>query len=505
MPYLHTFNDEPVLECKLNRDSWLTNIVHNIYTTIPPKTFAIHGTWGTGKTSELLKLYWAFGGNMKILGSKHQNTKLKCLNYRENDKAPHTKAIWFEAWKYQHESNITLALLKEVRNQLTAFDKFKDDLANKSSAFISSIISSIDSVMLEVSTSSGTLPSGISGKGRVTLKNPINNFNEKRKEQKIRNYDFPLASMEISELLQNAIDALLKLHRGKIADLWKTKIKPKPEDKLIIIIDDLDRCTPEKAFQILETIKVNLNLRNCIFVIGMDQEAIEQIIKKHFDDLELESNKNIARLYLEKICQEIHHIPALVPAQRKDYLIKLLTDAKVPNKIIEELGKIMDDYTILPSIPRSIKIYVNTIINFLNNDEAKKYLDKGIRGGNSQNTKIFLVMTYLYSFHYEVYQLTYLYEGFFRDALFKFCDTGKTQHKVLDNIILPLSSRASEESSFEAKPPLNEDGTPKKNLSRTKQFPYYNPRQILWIRDLILDEEVKNASHNIAFDALNLL
>lgn len=52
----------------------------------------------------------------------------------------------------------------------------------------------------------------------------------------------------------------------------------KNEQTLVIFIDDLDRCTPEGALEILESIKTFFDIEGIIYVIGMDPSTIDPII-----------------------------------------------------------------------------------------------------------------------------------------------------------------------------------------------------------------------------------
>jgi hypothetical protein len=46
--------------------------------------------------------------------------------------------------------------------------------------------------------------------------------------------------------------------------------------RLVVFVDDLDRCLPEKAVEILEAIKLLLNVPQTIFVLGMDREIVRR-------------------------------------------------------------------------------------------------------------------------------------------------------------------------------------------------------------------------------------
>ena len=75
--------------------------------------------------------------------------------------------------------------------------------------------------------------------------------------------------------------------------------------RLVVFVDDLDRCLPEHAIQLLEALKLFLNEAPCIFVVGADRTVIEQAVRQHYLQLE----KFTEREYLEKI----FHLPFNLP------------------------------------------------------------------------------------------------------------------------------------------------------------------------------------------------
>ena len=55
-----------------------------------------------------------------------------------------------------------------------------------------------------------------------------------------------------------------------------------PQLKLVVLIDDLDRCLPEKAIQVLESVKLFLNVPGFSFVLAVDDEVVERGIAHRY-------------------------------------------------------------------------------------------------------------------------------------------------------------------------------------------------------------------------------
>jgi len=77
------------------------------------------------------------------------------------------------------------------------------------------------------------------------------------------------------------------------------------EGKLVIFIDDLDRCLPENAITVLESLKLFIGHAQCIFVLGMDHYIVEEGINVRYE----KKIKLTGRDYLDKIIQIPFYLP----------------------------------------------------------------------------------------------------------------------------------------------------------------------------------------------------
>ena len=82
--------------------------------------------------------------------------------------------------------------------------------------------------------------------------------------------------------------------------------------RLVVFVDDLDRCLPERAVEALEAIKLFLDVPGCIFVLGVDRQVIERGIQVRYKDFDAGSIGPIlldGARYLEKIIQIPFSLP----------------------------------------------------------------------------------------------------------------------------------------------------------------------------------------------------
>ncbi len=102
--------------------------------------------------------------------------------------------------------------------------------------------------------------------------------------------------------------------------------------RMVIFIDDLDRCSKENVVDILEAMNFLSVSGNCYIVVGMDETWVKVCIEKQFPDMAAKSyqtenstsQKGFADHYLEKMI----NIPVSIPTLNQEDTMELL----LPNK-----------------------------------------------------------------------------------------------------------------------------------------------------------------------------
>ncbi|UJF27923.1 P-loop NTPase fold protein [Planococcus sp. 107-1] len=107
-------------------------------------------------------------------------------------------------------------------------------------------------------------------------------------------------------------------------------------DSLVVLIDDLDRCSPERIIENLEAIKLFLNVPNTSFVIGADPRIVRHAIQVRYNSVEFEKNESnrfsseaLINDYLEKLIQIPYYIPRLSPAEVESYMALLFCNKDI--------------------------------------------------------------------------------------------------------------------------------------------------------------------------------
>lgn len=107
-------------------------------------------------------------------------------------------------------------------------------------------------------------------------------------------------------------------------DAFNTLVKGLPNiDRVVVLVDDLDRCLPPAVMATLEGIKLFLAVPKMVFVIAADQEMVRDSIAVSLG----ETNRSgaFATRYLEKIVQLPVTLPRLATADAEAYIGLLLT------------------------------------------------------------------------------------------------------------------------------------------------------------------------------------
>jgi tetratricopeptide (TPR) repeat protein len=104
-------------------------------------------------------------------------------------------------------------------------------------------------------------------------------------------------------------------------------------DRIVLFVDDLDRCQPEKVVDVLQAVHLLLAYPLFAVVVGVDQRCLKQSIAKQFQGLisetKQEGNGEILATPLDYL-EKIFHIPFHLPAMRQDGFEKFIEKLTEP-------------------------------------------------------------------------------------------------------------------------------------------------------------------------------
>jgi len=105
---------------------------------------------------------------------------------------------------------------------------------------------------------------------------------------------------------------------------------------LVVLIDDLDRCLPERLIETLEAIKLFVSVPRTAFVIGADPRIVRHAISTRYAQRLLEhpgsagevrrEEEGLVQDYLEKLIQVPYQLPRLSPSEIETYVNLLVCE-----------------------------------------------------------------------------------------------------------------------------------------------------------------------------------
>lgn len=342
------------------------NIVNIIETEETPFNLAIIGKWGIGKSSviEIVK------GKLKD-PKKYKFHEINAWKYEKEalrraltkqlfislDRNEQTKAV--EDLK---QKSSTIMKEKEEQNSLLnqLKDMFGETIRILTKAFIIltfivvvlSILIGVYTIIKQadyVSTWMGVMNKLLSVTTVVSVLLAIFekyieiNFNNGNKITTINN---PIRDVDQYE-------DLLKEHLKKI------------KYKEIVVIDDLDRLSPEKIVEALDAIKAFTELKNIIFIVPFDDD----ILRKALVDNKIKLNESYiveGELFLDKLFQFKIYMPPLPEYDLKQYSdVIIAEEAQGILEICKNNYKDIMNILIYPDVktPRQVKKIINTFMN----------------------------------------------------------------------------------------------------------------------------------------------
>lgn len=278
------------------------------------------------------------------------------------------KTIYFNAWESDFVSEPMLALLDGLRN--TTFDQ---DFAFEQRQQLSATVDTIIGITRAIPVIK------IIGDVGKAVKDGVDQCIEDTN-------DFQRTQ---------SLQSLVAEFKERLSNYAKTISKDKP---LIIFVDELDRCRPDYAVQMLERIKHFFAIDNIIFVLSIDKKVLCESIKAVYGGLKIDTEAYLRRFV---------DIEFDLPEPQIDLFAKALFDQK-------EIGEYFTNYYDVISGEHREERLKDTLIDcFLSQSnslrDVEKYFNRLEIILNSQalphsSADLIAYLLYLYMFHREVYE-----------------------------------------------------------------------------------------------------
>lgn len=275
-----------------------------------PLTIGVFGLWGAGKSTLL-----------SLIGNKLKDeNKIICVTIN---------AWMFETYD-DAKTAIMEALLQELKEKAPS-EKVKEKLGN--------LIKRVDWFKLGTKAVSKFAPlvaSVVSGSPLPMLLNVTGSAEEigntvKNAADSIQLLKDEYWNDDDDSTNENTINNIRKFREEFSEALKNDKI-----ENIVVMIDDLDRCRPDRIIEILEVIKLFLSVDRTTFIIAADENVIKYSIREKYPpmngfDVELDKE------YIEKIIQLPIYIPELSAKDIQNYLLLLVAQSHLEQESFNRL------------------------------------------------------------------------------------------------------------------------------------------------------------------------
>jgi len=300
---------------------------------ISPISIGVSGSWGSGKSSMV-----------NLIGQE--------LKERDEENKQYI-FIKFNAWLYQGYADARSALLytvsKTIESEMKERKIHKNNSAWKKLSAVCKRIDWFQASKLAIPLLAGFIP-GVNAVGAIgglysAISGSIKNQNKKSENNEAVNAAFEKLSPELKDLLKEDI---AKPSTEQIEEL-RTEFQELLEllnVKLIVLVDDLDRCLPETAISTLEAMRLLLFVDRTAFIIAADEQMIRNGVKAHFGNVEL--SEGLVTSYFDKLIQVPITVPRLGIAEIKAYIVLLYIEAetkknKNDNDLLKKSQSLLND------------------------------------------------------------------------------------------------------------------------------------------------------------------
>lgn len=268
----------------LDRTESIKNLSSLLMSTKEPLVMSINADWGAGKTT-FVKLW-----------QKHLTTQ-------------GVKSIYFSAWEDDFSKEPLISILGEINSYICT--NFPEEETTKKLAIVKDMGSKI--LRRGVPAALKGLTGGVLDFDKG-FEDAIGAMVEQTAKELIEQYS---QEKKITQKFRKAIKTLLE--------------KVDSEKPFVIFIDELDRCRPLYAIELLERVKHIFGIEGLIFVLSIDKTQLAESIKSQYGNID--TNNYLRRFIdleytlqnpsVDKFCKALYEKYEFISKLEKKQILKL--------------------------------------------------------------------------------------------------------------------------------------------------------------------------------------
>jgi ABC-type phosphonate transport system ATPase subunit len=343
--------------------------------------------------------------------------------------------VEFSAWRYEKEKHLIVPLLDTVRDALMAWANQHAagrDAARRTASVIGKATRAIVAGL--------SLQVGVSDAMKVSFD----------ANKAITEYRAGSESARVPQSFYHGSFAALR-------SAFDGFVGPATDRRIVVFVDDLDRCLPEGALEVLESMKLFFDLPGFVFVVGLDQTVVEHVIDMKYSTeatrrdanqdgaAQTETSQITGADYIKKIFQLPYTLTPIARAELSGLLSSIYQESELPDEQEREIENVvrphLEHVTDAAAVnPREVKRYINAYT-----------LTTRIRGGLSRDRLLALQTIAFRQDWRPARQALYLYRDVFIDALRRQIQQG--QATALEDLDPDLLAVPESFLSYVAAPP----------------------------------------------------
>lgn len=266
----------------LGREGIAAEIVKELRAEQPPRIIGVYGWWGSGKTYLLSQVI------RRLIESNEANPRARQII-----------VCTFKAWRYEMENNLAGGLIRSLINvdQHNPALKPPEDEPKPYMETARKLLEQIAKLTPHFG------PAGQAG-------SVVGNLAAEQIQELIdRHQAIPSTVDAIQDKMEQLVEQILAYAEAQDA-LNK-------DYRIVLFIDDLDRCSPGNMVRMFEWLKVHLRVPNLVYVLGLDNTAAARaIVGKYREYLDPTEGVSYGFRYLERLIDKEYELGVAPGAER---------------------------------------------------------------------------------------------------------------------------------------------------------------------------------------------